>query len=160
MMLRIYEKDLTADGLQAALATNGLGRLTHTQSATEHRVINGDWSLRLTYPLDAPGADLLQPERLICYEDEAGNARLYRISRRKPRTTRQGRVIDIEAPHVAYDLCHKYIVNIETKEDDRYLDGIDARTALTQLLEGTGFRVGEVTVDLTELNYLDILQKR
>ena len=158
-MLRIYEKDLTADGLQAALATNGLGRLTHTQSATEHRVINGDWSLRLTYPLDAPGADLLQPERLICYEDEAGNARLYRISRRKPRTTRQGRVIDIEAPHVAYDLCHKYIVNIETKEDDRYLDGIDARTALTQLLEGTGFRVGEVTVDLTELNYLDILQK-
>lgn len=158
-MLRIYEKDLTAEGLQAALATGGLGRLTHAQSATVHQVINGDWSLKLTYPLDAPGAGLLQMERLICWEDASGDAQLYRISRRMPRTTRRGRVIDIEAPHVAYDLCHKYIVNIETREDDRYLDGINAREALGQLLEGTGFAAGDVTVDLTERNYLDILQR-
>lgn len=158
-MLRIYEKDLTAAGLQAALATGGLGRLTWAQAATVHRVINGDWSLTLTYPLDAPGAELLQSERLICYEDETGDAQLYRISRRKPRTTRQGRVIEIEAPHLCYDLSHHYITNIETTEDDRYPDGIDARTALTQLLEGTGFQVGEVTVDAATLDYLDILQK-
>ena len=159
-MLRIYEKDLTADTLSTALVTNGLGILTHATKATLHRVINGDWSLTVTYPLDAPGAELLTAERLICYEDDAtGSAQLYRISRRTPKQTRQGRVIEVEAPHVAYDLRHKYIVNIETREDDRYLDGIDAKTALTQLLEGTGFRVGEVTVDLSTLDYLDILQK-
>lgn len=159
-MLRIYEKDLTADTLSTALVTNGLGILTHATKATLHRVINGDWSLTVTYPLDAPGAELLTAERLICYEDDAtGSAQLYRISRRTPKQTRQGRVIEVEAPHVAYDLRHKYIVNIETREDDRYLDGIDAKTALTQLLEGTGFRAGEVTVDLSTLDYLDILQK-
>lgn len=158
-MLRVYEKDLTATGLQAALATGGLGCLTWVQEATVHRVINGDWSLTLTYPLDAPGADLLQSERLICYEDETGDAQLYRISRRKPRTTRQGRVIEIEAPHLCYDLSHRYITNIETTEDDRYPDGIDAKAALTQLLEGTGFQVGDVTVDETTLDYLDILQQ-
>lgn len=159
-MLRIYEKDLTADTLSTALATGGLGILTHATQATLHRVINGDWSLTVTYPLDAPGAELLTSERLICYEDDAtGKAQLYRISRRTPRQTRQGRVIEVEAPHVAYDLRHRFIVNIETREDDRYPDGIDAKTALTQLLEGTGFRVGEVTVDLSLLDYLDILQK-
>lgn len=159
-MLRIYEKDLTADTLSTALATGGLGILTHATQATLHRVINGDWSLTVTYPLDAPGAELLTAERLICYEDDAtGKAQLYRISRRTPRQTRQGRVIEVEAPHVAYDLRHRFIVNIETREDDRYPDGIDAKTALTQLLEGTGFRVGEVTVDLSLLDYLDILQK-
>ncbi len=159
-MLRIYEKDLTAETVSAALMTNGLGLLKDAVSCTVHRVINGDWSLRMTYPLDAPGASLLTPERLICYEDEAsGDAQLYRIARRSPRSTRQGRVIEVEAPHVVYDLRHKYITNIETKEDSRYPDGIDAREALTQLLAGTGFAVGEVTVDMTALDYLDILQK-
>lgn len=159
-MLRIYEKDLTAETVSEALMTNGLGILKDAVSCTVHRIINGDWSLRMTYPLDAPGASLLTPERLICYEDEAGGiAQLYRIARRRPRSTRQGRVIEIEAPHVAYDLCHKVITNIETKEDSRYPDGINAREALTQLLAGTGFQVGEVTVDMTALDYLDILQK-
>lgn len=159
-MLRIYEKDLTAATLATALATNGLGILRHATRATLHRVINGDWSLTVTYPLDAPGAELLTAERLICYADDAtGSEQLYRISRRTPRSTRQGRVIEVEAPHVAYDLRHRYITNIETTEDDRYPDGIDAQTALTQLLEGTGFAVGEVTVDADTLDYLDILQK-
>lgn len=159
-MLRIYEKDLTAETVSEALMTNGLGILKDAVSCTVHRIINGDWSLRMTYPLDAPGASLLTPERLICYEDDAGgDAQLYRIARRSPRSTRQGRVIEIEAPHVAYDLCHKYITNIETKEDSRYPNGINAREALTQLLAGTGFQVGEVTVDMTALDYLDILQK-
>ena len=62
-MLRIYEKDLTAANLSTALATNGLGTLPHTLSCTRHQVINGDWSLTFSYPLDAPGAALLQPER-------------------------------------------------------------------------------------------------
>lgn len=136
-MLRIYEKDLTAASLSTALATNGLGALPHTLSCTRHQVINGDWSLTLSYPLDAPGAALLQPERLLCYEDEGG-AQLYRISRLKPSISRQGRTLEVEAPHLCYDLAHKYIVNIETSEDDRYPDGIDAATALEQLLAGTG----------------------
>ena len=55
-MLRIYEKDLTADTLSTALVTNGLGILTHATKSTLHRVINGDWSLTVTYPLYAPGA--------------------------------------------------------------------------------------------------------
>lgn len=159
-MLRIFEKDLTAEGLAEALLTNGLGALRYATKATLHRVINGDWSLTVTYPLDAPGSELLEAERLICYEDDAsGEMQLYRISRRSPRTTREGRVIEVEAPHVCYDLKHRYIVNIETKEDERYPDGINARTALEQILDGTGFQVGEVTVDLNELNYLDVLQK-
>ena len=157
-MLRIYEKDLTAASLSTALATNGLGALPHTLSCTRHQVINGDWSLTLSYPLDAPGAALLQPERLLCYEDEGG-AQLYRISRLKPSISRQGRTLEVEAPHLCYDLAHKYIVNIETSEDDRYPDGIDAATALAQLLAGTGFSPGEVTVDGETLDYLDILQK-
>lgn len=157
-MLRIYEKDLTAATLSAALATGGLGTLPHALSCTRHQVINGDWSLTLTYPLDAPDAALLRPERLLCYEDESG-AQLYRISRIKPSITRQGRILEVEAPHLCYDLAHKYIVNIETSEDDRYPDGIDAATALAQLLAGTGFSPGEVTVDGDTLDYLDILQK-
>ena len=157
-MLRIYEKDLTAANLATALATNGLGTLPHALSCTRHQVINGDWSLTLSYPLDAPGAALLQPERLLCYEDEGG-AQLYRISRLKPSISRQGRTLEVEAPHLCYDLAHKYIVNIETSEDDRYPDGIDAATALEQLLAGTGFSPGEVTVDGETLDYLDILQK-
>ena len=157
-MLRIYEKDLTAANLATALATNGLGTLPHALSCTRHQVINGDWSLTLSYPLDAPGAALLQPERLLCYEDEGG-AQLYRISRLKPSISRQGRTLEVEAPHLCYDLAHKYIVNIETSEDDRYPDGIDAATVLEQLLAGTGFSPGEVTVDGETLDYLDILQK-
>ena len=157
-MLRIYEKDLTAANLATALATNGLGTLPHALSCTRHQVINGDWSLTLSYPLDAPGAALLQPERLLCYEDEGG-AQLYRISRLKPSISRQGRTLEVEAPHLCYDLAHKYIVNIETSEDDRYPDGIDAATALAQLLAGTGFSPGDVTVDGETLDYLDILQK-
>ena len=157
-MLRIYEKDLTAANLSTALATNGLGTLPHTLSCTRHQVINGDWSLTLSYPLDAPGAALLQPERLLCYEDEGG-AQLYRISRLKPSISRQGRTLEVEAPHLCYDLAHKYIVNIETSEDDRYPDGIDAATALEQLLAETGFSPGDVTVGADTLDYLDILQK-
>ena len=157
-MLRIYEKDLTAANLSTALATNGLGTLPHTLSCTRHQVINGDWSLTLSYPLDAPGAALLQPERLLCYEDEGG-AQLYRISRLKPSISRQGRTLEVEAPHLCYDLAHKYIVNIETSEDDRYPDGIDAATALEQLLAGTGFSPGDVTAGGDTLEYLDILQK-
>ena len=157
-MLRIYEKDLTAASLSTALATNGLGTLPHALSCTRHQVINGDWSLTLSYPLDAPGAALLQPERLLCYEDEGG-AQLYRISRLKPSISRQGRTLEVEAPHLCYDLAHKYIVNIETSEDDRYPDGIDAATALEQLLAETGFSPGDVTVDGETLDYLDILQK-
>ena len=157
-MLRIYEKDLTAASLSTALATNGLGALPHTLSCTRHQVINGDWSLTLSYPLDAPGAALLQPERLLCYEDEGG-AQLYRISRLKPSISRQGRTLEVEAPHLCYDLAHKYIVNIETSEDDRYPDGIDAATALEQLLAGTGFSPGDVTVDGETVDYLDILQQ-
>lgn len=157
-MLCIYEKDLTAASLSTALATNGLGTLPHTLSCTRHQVINGDWSLTLSYPLDAPGAALLQPERLLCYEDEGG-AQLYRISRLKPSISRQGRTLEVEAPHLCYDLAHKYIVNIETSEDDRYPDGIDAATALEQLLAGTGFSPGDVTAGGDTLDYLDILQK-
>ena len=157
-MLRIYEKDLTAASLSTALATNGLGALPHTLSCTRHQVINGDWSLTLSYPLDAPGAALLRPERLLCYEDEGG-AQLYRISRLKPSISRQGRTLEVEAPHLCYDLAHKYIVNIETSEDDRYPDGIDAATALEQLLAGTGFSPGDVTAGGDTLDYLDILQK-
>lgn len=157
-MLRIYEKDLTAASLSTALATNGLGTLPHTLSCTRHQVINGDWSLTLSYPLDAPGAALLRPERLLCYEDEGG-AQLYRISRLKPSISRQGRTLEVEAPHLCYDLAHKYIVNIETSEDDRYPDGIDAATALEQLLAGTGFSPGDVTAGGDTLDYLDILQK-
>ena len=157
-MLRIYEKDLTVANLATALATNGLGTLPHALSCTRHQVINGDWSLTLSYPLDAPGAALLQPERLLCYEDEGG-AQLYRISRLKPSISRQGRTLEVEAPHLCYDLAHKYIVNIETSEDDRYPDGIDAATALEQLLAGTGFSPGDVTAGGDTLDYLDILKK-
>ena len=58
-MLRIYEKDLTGATLASALMTNGLGPLPFALSCVRHQKINGDWSLTLTYPLDAAGAELL-----------------------------------------------------------------------------------------------------
>ena len=157
-MLRIYEKDLTSATVASALMTNGLGPLPFALSCVRHQKINGDWSLTLTYPLDAAGAELLQPERILCYEDDR-SAQCYRISRRKPKTTRQGRVIEVEAPHLCYDLAHKRIENIETKEDNRFPDGITAAQALEQLLAGTGFTPGDVTAAGDTLDYLDILRK-
>ena len=156
-MLRVYEKNLNAATLADALVSNGMGFLTHPLEARLHRVINGDWSLTLTYPLDAPNAGLLQAERLICVDD-GRSEQLYRIARRSPKSTRNGRVIEVEAPHIVYDLAHKMIENIETKEDPDAVDGINARTAMEQILQGTGFSVGEVTVDSATLDYLDILQ--
>lgn len=158
-MLRIYEKDLTAASLSTALATNGPGGASpHPELHAAPGDQRGLVADSLLSPGTRRGRALLQPERLLCYEDEGG-AQLYRISRLKPSISRQGRTLEVEAPHLCYDLAHKYIVNIETSEDDRYPDGIDAATALEQLLAGTGFSPGDVTADGDTLDYLDILQK-
>lgn len=153
MALTVYPHDVQPGDLPGLLLTHGLGRITDAIEATLIRRINGDHALTIRVPLESQSAALLRNDRLIGY-----GGQLYRILRIKPEDKLTGRVLKVEAPHVIYDLRDSAIVNIETKEDDRYPDGIDARTALTQILAGTPFAVGVVDVDAAVLDYLDVLQ--
>ena len=153
-MLTVYPHDLTPEQTPDALLTMGLGRLYRPYKATVKQKINGDWCLRITYPANAPEAALIQPDNLV-----ACDGQLYRILRVTQGWGSKGKEINAEAPHVIYDLRDYFIENIETREDENYIDGINARQALEQLLAGTPFSVGTVDVPLDKLDYLEVLQK-
>lgn len=151
-MLSVHPHDMSPAIANAARDTHGLGLIPKLLSARRYRKINGDHCLRVEAPWTEWNANLLIADRLICYEGQ-----FYRITipSRKDRAGR--RSIGLEAPHVLYDLEHSYIVNIETKEDPEFIDGITARQALEQVLAGTPFTVGVVDVD-EKLDYLDLLE--
>lgn len=151
-MLAVHPHNLTPAQAAAAAGTHGLGIISDAASATVIRRVNGDRSLRLTCPWNEKNANLLIADRLICYAGQ-----YYRITIPSRRERGSRRTISLEAPHVMYDLEHSYIVNIETAEDPDAIDGIDAATALQQVLAGSAFSPG--TVDLDEkLEYLDLLE--
>ncbi len=153
-MIAIYPHDTAPADLPGLLSTNGLGRIDKdVLEGTLRQKVNGDHSLSLTVPMDSPAYDLIKQDRLIGFEGQ-----LYRILRLTPRDGRKGRTLEVEAPHIIYDLRDYSIVNIETKEDERYIDGITQAQALAQVLADTPFSP-DVTNTGAELDYLDILQK-
>ena len=152
-MLTVYPHDLTPAQTAAALLTHGLGTLPYAIKPRRARKINGDDCLTFSYPYDAQGAELLLCDNLIAYRGQ-----LYRIRRLTPRESIEGRRVSVEAPHIFFDLSETYIINIETKEDDAYPDGVTRTQALTQILSGTPFSVGTVDDDGT-LDYLDVLEQ-
>ena len=152
--LYVFPGATTPETWSTAQLTLGLGLLPDAIEPRIHMAVNGDWSLTLKYPLNGRGADLLQLNQLI-----QAQGQLWRILSIEKEDGSSGRLLSIEAPHLAYDLRDLYIVNLETSEDPFTLDGITAEQALTQLLEGTPFSPGTVDVSNTTLDYLDILQK-
>lgn len=151
-MLTVHPATLTPAQAAAARDTHGLGIISDALSATVVRRVNGDRSLRLTAPYTEKNANLLIADRLLCYDGQ-----FYRIQIPSRKERGGKRTISLEAPHILYDLEHSYIINIETAEDPNAIDGIDARTALTQILAGTPFVPGTVDVD-EKMEYLDLLE--
>lgn len=151
-MLSVHPHDLNPINANAARDTHGLGLIPDLQSAKRFWKINGDHCLRLETPYTEHNANLLIADRLLCYDGQ-----FYRITIPSRRDRAGRRSISLEAPHVLYDLEHSYIVNIETKEDPEFIDGITARQALEQVLAGTPFSVGVVDVD-EKLDYLNLLE--
>lgn len=152
-MFRIYDAKLPKEGLQEALNSPGFGQITQIIKANLIKRINGDNSLRITAHFNENNMHLLQSDRLIAYERQ-----LYRIIRPK-RENKNGNIMHVEAQHIVYDLSAGTISNIETKEDPSFVDGINARQALEQVLDGSKFDVGIVDVE-EKLDYLDILEQK
>lgn len=148
--LTVYAHDTTPELWATAKYTIGLGRLPDAIEPRVKQKVNGDWSLSLKYPIGGQNYSLLQMDRLICAEGQ-----LYRIGSLEKQEGSSGRYLQVEAPHIMYDLQNSEISNIETSETDP--DGITQETALALILDGTPFTVG--TVDAITLDYLDILQK-
>jgi len=152
-MISVHPADLTPAQASAAAATHGLGLISNAISATVTERLNGDRSLRLQAPATAHNLGLLVADRLICAQGQ-----FYRIQR--PRQTDRGgrKTIEAEAAHILYDLEQSTIVNIETREDPEYIDGITASQALAQVLDGSAFAPGTVDLAPSKLDYLEILR--
>lgn len=150
-MLTVYPADFAPTD---SILAGAIGSLPFALNAECSQKINGDWCLKFSYPCSRPGAELLNVDALVLCQGQ-----LYRIARVITNDTAGKQEYDIEAPHIAFDLANYCIENIETDADDETLDGIDAYTAMTQVLDGTPFSVGVVDVDLSHMDYLDILQQ-
>ncbi len=148
-MLRVYPPTFSP---QDSLTTGSIGFLSFIMDDEVKQAINGDWCLTFSYPIALPGADLVALDNLVLAQGQ-----LYRIRRIRTVDSAGKQLYEVEAPHLAWDLQNYCIENIET--DDTELDGIRADVALAQVLEGTPFSVGTVDVDMTHLDYLDILQQ-
>jgi phage minor structural protein len=97
--------------------------------------------------------EALQQQRLICAEGQ-----LYRINGIEKVDSVDGRVWQVDAEHIIYDLrdCDE-IINIETAENPATEVGVTQAAALGLILAGTPFVVG--TVSNTEtLDHLEVLQ--
>ena len=147
MGLRLFPATLTP--AQYAAGNASICNLAFAIKPLVEQKINGDWSLSFEYlPWDA-GAEQLSLGRLV-----EADGQLYRIES-VDKERRGGSRLNIKAVHLIYDLRDKHIVNIETSELTP--GGINQRTALQQILDGSDFTDGDVTTDIV-LDYLDILQ--
>ena len=147
-MLKVYPANFQpGDSFEAS----AIGNLPFALGAEVSQKINGDWCLRFSYPCSRPGAELLNVDVLVMAQGQ-----LYRIARMITQDAAGKQLYEIEAPHIAFDLMNYCIENIETSETD--LDGIEALTAMTQVLDNTPFSVGVVDVP-AHADYLDLLQQ-
>lgn len=152
--LTVYRMDMTREAWETEKFTSGLGRLPDAREPRTHRAVNGDWSFSMKYPLKGANVEALQQQRLICAEGQ-----LYRINGIEKVDTLEGRVWQVDAEHIIYDLrdCDE-ITNIETAEFPETENGVTQAAALGLILAGTPFVVG--TVDNTEtLDHLEVLQQ-
>jgi phage minor structural protein len=146
--------DMTPAAWESEKFTSGLGRLPDAREPRTHRAVNGDWSFSMKYPLKGVNVETLQQQRLICAEGQ-----LYRINGIDKVDTLEGRMWQVSAEHIMYDLrdCDE-ITNIETVENPDTEGGVTQAAALGMILAGTPFLVG--TVDNTEtLDHLEVLQQ-
>lgn len=148
MQMKLYPGTLTP--AQYAAGDGSICGLPFAVSPTVEQTINGDWSLTFEYPLRVAGAAQLALGRLV-----EADGQLYRIEDCERSTKNSGR-LHVRALHLMYDLRDKFIVNIETSELTP--GGINQRTALQQVLNGTDFTDGTIDTPIL-LDYLDILQK-
>lgn len=146
-MLRVYPPTF---GPTDEISTGAIGSLSFVVNDEVRQKINGDWCLTFSYPVAMEGAELVTADHLVLAEGQ-----LYRIRRVRTVDTAGKQILEVEAPHVAFDLQNYCIENIETSETD--LDGISAQAAMIQVLAGTPFSVGTVDVG-DHKDYLDILQ--
>ena len=147
-MLKLYDAFVTD---VAEKNNHFLMPLPFATADTVTQTINGDWCLSMRYPVEKAEGHLQVGNLIECF------SQLYRIRRIQRKKENGAEWLMVEAPHIAFDLTHLAIENIETNMDETTLHGIDAREALTQLLANTPFSVGEVTVP-HHLDYLDVLQ--
>ncbi len=151
--LTLYRADMTPAAWETERFSSGLGRLPDAREPRTHRVINGDWSFTMLYPLNGTNASEIVQDRLICAEGQ-----LYRINGIQKEDVGAGRMLRVDAEHIFYDLRNSEIVNIETAENPETENGVTQEDALGLILAGTGFSVGTVNTG-SGLNHLDILQK-
>ena len=147
MELRLYPANLTEAQFTAGNAA--LCNLPFAIDPLVSQTINGDWALTFEYPVG-------KENRLALDMLVEADGQLYRIDELGKNSNRDGERLEIHALHLMYDLRDKQIVNIETSETTP--GGINQRTALQQVLEGTPFSDGIIDTDIL-LDYLDILQK-
>lgn len=141
MQLQLYPANLTKE--QFASGQSAISFLPLALGPKVNQKINGDWSLQFEYP----AGYAIRPDMLVLADGQ-----LYRITEVEP----EGVKTTVRALHLFYDLRDRMIVNIETAETTP--GGINQKTALQQVLNGSTFEAGEVDTDLV-LDYLDILQK-
>ena len=152
--LTLYRADMDRVSWETEKYSSGLGRLPDARDPLTKRVVNGDWSFSMKYPINGSNVEALQQQRLICAEGQ-----LYRINGLRKIDTLDGRAWEVTAEHIMYDLRDAAeITNIETVENPATEAGITQEAALELILAGTGFVVGIVD-DTQTMDHLEILQK-
>lgn len=147
--LTLHPAGLTRAQFEAG--QSALCALPYALAPSVSQKINGDWSLDFAYPIGKPGADQLALNMLVLADGQ-----LYRIEEITRHSGREGDRLEVNALHLVYDLRNRMITNIETAETTP--GGINQRTALQQVLNGSDFTDGVIDTDIV-LDYLDILQK-
>lgn len=93
----LYEKDVTT------IENNGFGFLTDCIECKISETLNGEYSLKMTYPLDGLHAEeIIEGRLLYAQRDNTGDKQLFRIS--EITADYIARNIEVYAPHISRDL--------------------------------------------------------
>lgn len=87
--------------------TNGLGFLKDCLSANVTEVLNGEFTLELTYPISANLSEYLVKENIIKCDVGNDNFQLFRINY----SEKDFKVLNVKAVHISYDLIDNQVVN-------------------------------------------------
>lgn len=99
------------------MESNGLGVLSDCVSCVIHEVLNGDYTLELTYPLGGLHSEELEQGRLIYAQRNKSKWQLFRI--REITVDYMTRTMTVYAPHISYDL-ENYPLPVVDKKDTAY----------------------------------------
>ena len=87
--------------------TNGLGFLKDCLSANFTEVLNGEFTIELTYPISANLSEYLVKENIIKCDVGNDNFQLFRINY----SEKDFNVLNVKAVHISYDLIDNQVVN-------------------------------------------------